>query len=117
MSYYNPKIFNKQNLKAEDRTELDYWDGVVKNLILNAQANYELDNSDDVPALAELKKQIVADFCELLKTDWGYELQENVVSIVDNYEEDVEEVENPETYYYEGEDNGDSKESQSDNVE
>lgn len=106
MSYYNPKIFNKQNLKAEDRTELDYWDGVFKNVVLNTKEDYD----DDIPAITELKKQIIDDFCEKLKTNWGYELQENVVSIIDNYEEDIEEVENPETYFYEGEDNGDSKE-------
>ena len=112
MSYFNPKIFNKNNLKAEDRTELDFWDGEVKNLILNAQDEYELANCDDVPMLVELKKQIVSEFCSLLRTQWGYTLQENVVGIIDNYEEDIEEVENPETYYYEGdEEDGDSEES------
>ena len=103
MSCYNPKIFNKNNLKSEDRSELDFWNGEVQNLILNAQDEYELHNCDDVQIISDLKKQIVEDFCSLLKTQWGYVLQENVVGIIDNYDDDIEEVENPETYYYEGE--------------
>lgn len=111
MTYFNPKIFNKNNLKAEDRTELDFWNGEVQNLIDNAQEEYELENCDDVPLIAELKKLIVTEFCSLLKTQWGYTLQENVVGIIDHYEDDIEEVENPETYLYEEEENGNSEES------
>lgn len=117
MSYYNPKIFNKQNLKAEDRQELDFWNGEFLNCVEFSKDEYELRNCDDIPLIEELKKQIIDDFCVFLKTQWGYTLQENVVSIIDNYEEDVEEIENPETYFYEGEENGDSEESQSDNDE
>lgn len=109
MSFYNPKIFNKNNLKPEDRTELDFWNGEFLNCVENTKDEYLL--GDDIPMIAELKKQIIDDFCVALKTQWGYALQENVVGIIDNYDEDVEEVENPETYYYEGEENGDSKES------
>ena len=103
MSYYNPKIFNKNNLKAEDRTELDFWNGEFLNCVESARSEYALANDSDVPMIAELKKQIVDDFCHTLKEDWGDTLQENVVGIISKYEEDIEEVENPETYYYEGE--------------
>ena len=102
MSSYNPKIFNKQNLKEEDRTELDFWNGEVLNCIENTKEEYQLENYNDVPVLRDLKNQIIDDFCTLLKSQWGCTLQENVVGIIDNYDEDVEEIENPDTYYYEG---------------
>jgi hypothetical protein len=41
------------------------------------------------------------DFCEMLKVDMGFQLHEEIVYLIDGYEEDVEEVENPDTYYYE----------------
>lgn len=25
MTYFNPKIYNRENLKEEDRDELDFW--------------------------------------------------------------------------------------------
>lgn len=111
MTYFNPSIFNKQNLKEEDRTELDFWNGEVLNCIENTKEEYQLENYNDVPVLRDLKNQIIDDFCALLKSQWGCTLQENVVGIIDNYDEDVEEIENPDTYYYEGENNGDSEES------
>jgi hypothetical protein len=37
----------------------------------------------------------------MLKVDMRFQLHEEIVYLIDGYEEDVEEVENPDTYYYE----------------
>ena len=95
MSYFDPKIYCKQNLKEEDRKELDYWRDVFLNVIENAKFEAaSLENG----ILGQMKNEIIADFCEEVKDSLGSALQDNVVGIIDAYEEDVEEVENPETY-------------------
>lgn len=54
--------------------------------------------------IKKIISDIVEEFCEELKTHIGYELQENVVSIIDNYEDDeIKNISNPETYLYESE--------------
>lgn len=106
MSYFDTKIYNKQNLKDKDKNEFDFWYFQFDNLIENARSNYELEVADETSTIREMKKEIIDEFCETLKTDLGYAMQEVVVGVIDNYDNDVEEVENPETYLYEGEENG-----------
>jgi hypothetical protein len=36
MTYFNPKIYNKQNLKKEDRRELEYYNNMFLNVIDSA---------------------------------------------------------------------------------
>lgn len=33
MTYFDPHIYNKQNLKKEDREEIDYWECIILNAI------------------------------------------------------------------------------------
>ena len=33
MSYFNPKMYNKQNLKDEDRQEIEFYFGVIDNAL------------------------------------------------------------------------------------
>lgn len=103
MSCYNPKIYNKQNLKEKDLRELEYYEGVFHTLIDNVVEDYE---QEDYPkGIDVLVEGIAKDFAERLKVVLGYQLNEDMVSIIDNYDEDdVEEIENPETFDYEDED-------------
>lgn len=105
MSYFDPKIYCKQNLKAQDKRELDYWEQAFVNVVANTQDQLELEH-DGVPILNEIEKQVIEAFCKKLRVNIGYELQETVVGLIDGYENEVESVDNPETYHYEdGEEN------------
>ena len=99
MSYFDPKIYNKQNLKTQDRQELDYWERVFLNDIEYAAEDIQLD-MPAIPVLADIVNQTVAAFCESLKEKIGYTLQEAAVGMIEDYEGEVDEVENPETYIY-----------------
>lgn len=104
MSYFDPKIYNKNNLHEADKKELDYWESVFINLIENTLFDFECGEG----TLGKIKKEVAEEFSKELRTQLGYELQENVVSIIDAYEEDIEEVEDPDTYFYEEEEDGES---------
>lgn len=99
MSYFNPKIYNKQNLKEDDLSELSYWETVFRNLIENTQMQERVSTGSQT--MDNIKDEIIAGFCEELKVALGYELQQNAVAIIDNYGEDVPEREDFETFLVE----------------
>lgn len=100
MTYFNPKIFCKQNLKERDLNELEFWKSEFDNCVENTLAN-EQDYDDST--IAKMKNEIIEEFAEALKTNWGYVLQDVVVADIEDYDDDVEEYANPETFFYESE--------------
>ena len=99
MTYFDPKIYNKQNLKSEDRKELEYWNDVFHHVIYNAQFNYRLDNITGSDTLDKIVGEVIEGFCKQLGRDLGHAMQDSLVGCIDNYEEGaVSEVENPETF-------------------
>lgn len=104
MTYFNPKIYNKQNLRNADRKELDFWNDTFKNVIESGCDDFvsEVLNAP-IPFVEEVVKQIIDGIrCEL-HTALGYAMQQVVVACIEAYKSPVEEVENPETYLWEGE--------------
>lgn len=100
MTYFNPKIYNRNNLEEKDRKALDYIKNFLDNVIEDTKEQYG-DKADTETILGKIQMEIVENFCEMLKVDMGFQLQEEIVYFIDGYEKDVEEVENPDTYYYE----------------
>jgi len=97
MSYFNPKIYNKQNLKEDDLSELEYWNKVFTTLIDNQKEGFFHSGS---PTFDKMRQEFLNEFCEQMKTALGYEMQNNVVAIIDEYEETVPEREEYETFLY-----------------
>ena len=111
MSYYDLKYYCKQNLKEEDREELDHWHKTFTNVIDGAEVDFDVDLTDEhSKVLAAIKSEIVKSFVELLKDRLGITMQEHVVSVIDHYKEPVGEVEKPETFYYVTEDDNEDEE-------
>lgn len=102
MSFFNPKIYNKQNLKEDDLSELEYWHGVFTSVIDNAEFDAYAD-TECCKVFRDARNEIIKDFCHELKTKLGYTMQDNVVGIIDNYDDDVQEREEFETFIYEEE--------------
>lgn len=98
MSYFDPKIYNKQNLKEEDRKELDFYEGLLETSI-NCVLEDEVDDEvNEAGILAQIKKEIYEECCNNIKELFGMQLQMAAINIIDDYENEVEAVENPETY-------------------
>lgn len=103
MTWFNPNIYCKQNLKEDHRESLEYCERVCKDVIEHAQMEYgeDLEDNEDSKVLASIKKEIVASFVEYLRYELGDILQSECVSMIDSYENDVPSVEDPETFDYE----------------
>ena len=101
MTYFNPKIYNKQNLKESDRKELEFYKELFYSAVENALENRSF-NSTGSNIIDAAIEEIVKDFSKDLKHNIGVKLQDVVVSMIDSYEDKagVEEVENPETFFY-----------------
>ena len=101
MTYFDPHIYCKQNLKEKDKKEMEYWKSECEIVLDMAYDRYQEDYCcGDSLLLDEIKTQIVTEFVEIAKECLGIRLQDNVVSCIDSYEEEIEEVENPETFDY-----------------
>lgn len=103
MTWFNPNIYCKQNLKEDHRKSIENCERVCKDVIEHAQMEYEeyLEDDEDSKVLASIKKEIVASFVEYLKYELGDILQNECVSMIDSYENDVPSVEDPATFDYE----------------
>lgn len=100
MTYFNPAIFNKENLKEKDRKELEYYEDVFKNVIANTEFDYcaNDDFGGNSPTMKNMLSEVIHSFCEALRTDLGYAMQEQVVAMIDSYDEDVPEREEYTTF-------------------
>lgn len=99
MTYFNPKIYCKQNLKEKDLKEMEYWKEEFEIALDMAYDKYnEVHCTADSMILDEIKIQLVDSFIEIVKECLGNRLQNALVSCIEGYEEDVEEVEFPETF-------------------
>lgn len=107
MTYINPKIYNKQNLKPTDKFELDFWKDNFENAVSNAQFNIELEMAG-IPAIGDIVKDVVEAYNTELRTAFYGKLQEVLVSIIDGYDDDdIKEYEEWETYDFEAEEGND----------
>ena len=89
MTYFNPAIYNKENLRKNDRKQLEYCEQVFKNVIMNTKADFDASEfGGNSNTMKQIVNEIVESFCNELRVNLGYELQENVVGIIDNYGED-----------------------------
>lgn len=103
MTYFNPEIYCKQNLKEKDREELEFYQERFESVIENAVDTYETMTESGIESVDKLVMDVVNNFVEELKVELGITLQELAVSVIDHYEEDVDPVEDYETFYYQPE--------------
>ena len=94
MTYFDPHIYCKQNLKEEDLKEMEYWKRVFEDTINNAKIAY--DEEGDI--LDDIRKKVIDSFCEELEKSLNEQMQAQLEGCIESYEGDIEKVENPETF-------------------
>lgn len=78
-------IYNRENLKPEDRNELDFWfDDIITEIIETLD-----DHPTGVSALDDLISDIQRDYAHELIYNIGVNIDEVLVSIIDKYPDDV----------------------------
>lgn len=95
MTYYNPRIYNYSNLHDEDKREFKmimYFINSIDNII----ADYEVEEETLIEkAVNEIKLATLNEVKERLEN----ELLEYIVSVMDNYDEDVKEIDTDDYFY------------------
>lgn len=100
--FANPTIYNRENLKPEDRKELDFWfNEIITEIIVTLE-----EHPTGVSALDDLISDIQKDYAHDLIYNFGVNIDEVMVSLIDGYPEDVpcEAVEEFTTYTMKAED-------------
>jgi len=114
MTYFDPKIYCKQNLKEADRAEMERYQEFFHVVLDYTCDRFQEDFcTDDSLVLSQIKTEIVDTFVELTKDSLGRSLDEHMVGLIDSYGDDVEvkEYEKPEFFFYDpGEDEEEDEE-------
>lgn len=105
MTYFNPEIYCKQNLTEKDLNRLEAFKREVEEIFYLALEDYEESLKGDT--IDQMKVEIVKSFGETFKERLGDRCQDYLVAAIETYEGDVREVKDPETFFYEGEDEDD----------
>lgn len=110
MSYFDPTIYCKQNLKEADRAEMERYQKLFNDVLNYTYERYSEDFcNEDSTMLDEVKLQIASTVIELAKDSLGRTLEDHMVGLIDSYEADVviKEHAEPESFLYEpGDDEG-----------
>jgi hypothetical protein len=99
MSYFDPKIYNKQNLRAKDLKEMEFWKSHFEDAVQGALDTYECEATDGKSMVAKMQMEIVENFVKVLKEQYAMVMQECTVAFIDDYEEDVPLQEDPRTWF------------------
>lgn len=106
MTYFNPKIYCRENLKESDRRELDFYNEIMLLIIDEA-----LDDAEDQlrgtlsKKAFDLYMDVLRDFAAFTKETIGEKFNDFIVSCIDGYNDDdedfsIEEQEHPTGYDY-----------------
>lgn len=96
MTYFDPKIYCKQNLLDEDRRELEFWHDEILGMIEGAKPD-EFEGSIS-ETFDKIRDEVIDNYAEWLKNVMNMALQDMLISIIDSYEHEVCSVDDPETF-------------------
>lgn len=94
MSYFNPRIYNIQNLKKQDRMEVSYWRNIVREAAERSKADMDECHCHDTleKIRAEIGIQAIDEFLE----SFDIQVAEIIVGLIDGYGDEIEVMERPE---------------------
>ncbi len=90
MTYLNPEIYNKHNLKKSDRLEVEFYAELIKNALLNAEDVIKVHAGEDNPiSKGIMQYQLTA--IDEARNQLSMQLHDVVVAYIENYnDEDFE---------------------------
>lgn len=87
MSYFDPEIYNEDNLKEQDKREIQFWRDSFLMDIDNALKDVCGFGEND-KTLDKIKREIIEEYIEALKVRVEYSVNDVIVSIIDNYDDE-----------------------------
>lgn len=85
MSFYDPNIYNENNLKENDRLEIEYWRSAFECAISNASEDIEYSADELGEGVCVNIKNFLPLYEKKLKQKMEAEIYESIVSMIDNY--------------------------------
>ena len=100
MSYFDPKIYCKQNLNEQDRKEFDWWYEFIMSAVDSFVANQGIREFEMPDFLRNILADIEDEIIDELKDSIANKFNNLIVGTIDNYPEDtyIKEIEEPELY-------------------
>ncbi len=90
MTYLNPEIYNKHNLKKSDRQEVEFYAELIKNALLNAEDVIKV-HADEGNPISKGIMQYQLTAIEEARNQLSMQLHDVVVAYIENYnDEDFE---------------------------
>ncbi len=90
MTYFNPEIYNKHNLKKSDRQEVEFYAELIKNTLLNAEDVIKV-HADEGNPISKGIMQYQLTAIDEVRGQLAMQLHEVVVAYIENYnDEDFE---------------------------
>lgn len=89
MTYFDPSIYNVDNLKPKDKSIVSFYFSLFNNIIDRCSASYTDISDHEILSLERIKRDVVDNFVDCLKDDVESEKTELCAAIIDNYEEDI----------------------------
>lgn len=86
VSYFDPEIYNLDNLHEADRREAEYW---RDEFLANLDGALDL-ICDDETVFGKLQREIIDEYIEAVKEWIDMTITEFCVSRIDNYEDEYE---------------------------
>ena len=96
MTYFNPRIYNYHNLKEEDKKVVDGMIYLVDSLE-NMEADYL--GYEDETTMEKIQNEIALETLQEAQERLKYDIAEFMVAMIENYDEDVEEIDT-DNYFY-----------------
>lgn len=86
MSYYNPKIYNKEHLPEDQRNEMQYWFDFVKRVVNSTLSDL---TEEEIPSMLDkIKSENYEEFVQEFLTNLAVEFDELTVAIIDGADDE-----------------------------
>lgn len=86
MSYFNPELYNEDNLKVEDKKRVDELRTALNEILNNGVVGEYLNDKSIGKLERELLKEKLKPFLEFINNKAEFFISDMIISIVENYE-------------------------------
>lgn len=93
MTYFDLEIYNEDNLKPNDKAEIQFWKTEFENAVYEAEFNMFTADEEDRDIFDQMKTSAVREFAKYLKESLESRILDYIVARIDNYP--AEEETNP----------------------
>jgi hypothetical protein len=90
MSYFDPKVYNSNNLHEDDRESLRFWKELIINTFNAAREDILGDPDDELDAFGQLKLAALNEFEKAFDKQMNQAFFDILVTIIEDYDDEVQ---------------------------